>query len=59
MPEFLLNGSIESIMLTPFSKKTLAEYEELDAKLRVLGKSQHLGNKVIKKIKKTKKALLA
>jgi alpha-L-rhamnosidase len=42
MPEFLLNGTLESIMLTPFSKSTLAEYEELDAKLRVLGKSQKL-----------------
>ncbi|MFS0638876.1 hypothetical protein AB1K84_23570 [Mesobacillus foraminis] len=42
MPDFLLNGSLESIMLNPFSKSNLAEFKELDAKLRVLGKSQHL-----------------
>lgn len=46
MPEFLLNGSLEAIMLTPFSKSTLAEYKELDAKLRALGRSQHLDIKI-------------
>ena len=38
MPEFLLNGSLEDFMLSPFSKSTLTEYKELDTKLRALAK---------------------
>ncbi|WP_168714384.1 alpha-L-rhamnosidase [Niallia nealsonii] len=42
MPEFLLDGSLEEIMLTPFSKSNFVVLRKLDAKLRTIGKPESI-----------------